>query len=135
MDARCAGAGVSDFLGALGAAPGAAVIGAAVLAVARTRAEQTDPHWWYTRLGLAWDGAPVDRFGRRTRKGSGGLARNMKPRSWSWRAHLCARPNDSGGCPTCAAAACPYSDPLHDHHDGCPSCEWDQGNTRRPSLV
>lgn len=91
--------------------------GGAILAVARTRVEQIDPHWWFTRLGLAWDGAPVDRFGRRTRKGSGGLARNMKPRSWSWR------------------AACPYSDPLHDHHDGCPSCEWGQGNTRRPSLV
>jgi hypothetical protein len=25
-------------------------------------------------------------------------------------------------CPTCAIIICPYGEPLHFHHDGCPAC-------------
>lgn len=25
-------------------------------------------------------------------------------------------------CLTCGAAVCPYGEPLHFHHDGCPAC-------------
>ena len=27
-----------------------------------------------------------------------------------------------GECHECGAAVCPHADPLHFHHDGCPSC-------------
>ena len=35
-------------------------------------------------------------------------------------AHTC--PNDPE-CLVCGANECPHSEPLHWHHDGCPSCE------------
>lgn len=27
-----------------------------------------------------------------------------------------------GECMTCARIACPHADPMHFHHDGCPTC-------------
>lgn len=29
---------------------------------------------------------------------------------------------DGGECHVCSQIVCPYKDPLHFHHDGCPSC-------------
>lgn len=29
-------------------------------------------------------------------------------------------------CMACSERDCPHSDPLHYHHDGCPSCEWEE---------
>lgn len=29
---------------------------------------------------------------------------------------------ESGECSICSIIICPYKDPLHFHHDGCPSC-------------
>jgi hypothetical protein len=30
---------------------------------------------------------------------------------------------DGGECHVCSQIVCPHKDPLHFHHDGCPSCE------------
>lgn len=30
---------------------------------------------------------------------------------------------DDPECLTCGIVACPYREPLHFHHDGCPACE------------
>jgi|SRR5579859_8084175 len=30
---------------------------------------------------------------------------------------------EGGECSICAVRDCPYEDPFHYHHDGCPSCE------------
>lgn len=30
--------------------------------------------------------------------------------------------NGDGECLTCGVLFCPYSEPLHFHHDGCPAC-------------
>lgn len=39
---------------------------------------------------------------------------------------------DNGECHKCAELCCPYLDPMHFHHDGCPSCaELGDGNARR----
>jgi hypothetical protein len=27
-------------------------------------------------------------------------------------------------CTTCAILLCPFGEPLHYHHDGCPACHW-----------
>ena len=40
--------------------------------------------------------------------------------------HTCDDDANSGGdgeCLACGARDCPYGEPLHYHHDGCPSCE------------
>lgn len=30
---------------------------------------------------------------------------------------------DDYECITCGAIMCPYGEPLHNHHDGCPACD------------
>lgn len=37
-------------------------------------------------------------------------------------------------CMFCGFYYCQYNDPLHFHHDGCPSC-WSQENTERVNLA
>lgn len=37
-----------------------------------------------------------------------------------------------GGCHTCGEIICPYSEPLHFHHDGCPACSWAEDATQEP---
>jgi len=29
---------------------------------------------------------------------------------------------EGGECSTCSIIICPHADPMHFHHDGCPSC-------------
>lgn len=43
-------------------------------------------------------------------------------------------------CEQCADVCCPFGEPLHFHHDGCPACEgmsdeWHIGNARRLQLL
>lgn len=37
-----------------------------------------------------------------------------------WHINHCDK--DQGECMQCSVVHCPFSDPLHFHHDGCPSC-------------
>jgi hypothetical protein len=41
-----------------------------------------------------------------------------------WLINTCDR--EGGECSKCGATCCPYGDPLHFHHDGCPSCWQDE---------
>lgn len=36
---------------------------------------------------------------------------------------------DGGECVICSVLDCPFNDPLHYHHDGCPS-EWAEGQQK-----
>lgn len=38
--------------------------------------------------------------------------------------HVCDDGDDE--CMACAVRDCPCEDPLHYHHDGCPSCYFDE---------
>lgn len=34
-----------------------------------------------------------------------------------------SRPESDGECIVCGSIICPYGEPLHYHHDGCPACD------------
>lgn len=40
---------------------------------------------------------------------------------------------EDGECAVCGAAVCPCHEPLHFHHDGCPSCEF--GSSDKQPIV
>jgi hypothetical protein len=46
-------------------------------------------------------------------------------------AETCER--DHGECLVCAARECPFGEPLHFHHDGCPVCDGEFGG--EPELI
>ena len=35
---------------------------------------------------------------------------------------VCGTPQDDGECMFCAIRDCPFDEPFHYHHDGCPAC-------------
>ena len=40
-----------------------------------------------------------------------------------------------GECSTCAAIICDHHDPMHFHHDGCPSCAQAEGELNNNSVA
>lgn len=38
-------------------------------------------------------------------------------------------------CTTCAILLCPFAEPLHYHHDGCPACAYHEDNVEQLQLV
>ncbi len=50
--------------------------------------------------------------------------------------HTCNTDRDNGECMACSVRDCPYDEPLHWHHDGCPSCDHrsDQVNTHKTNT-